>query len=42
MEDEGIADIFSKLDVEMAIDNCNFNNAVGIDWFYGKTIKRNP
>ena len=42
MEDEDIADIFSKLDVEVAIDDCNFNKAVGIDWFSGKAIKRNP
>ena len=42
MEDEDIADIFGKLDVEMAIDDCNFNKAVRVDWFSGKTIKRNP
>ena len=42
MEDEDIADLFSKLDVEAAIEDCNFNKAVGIDWFSGKTIKRNP
>ena len=33
MEDEDIADIFSKLDVEVAIDDCNFNKTVRIDWF---------
>ena len=42
MEDEDIAYIFGKLDVEMAIDDCNFSKAVGVDWFSGKTIKRNP
>ena len=30
-----------RLDVEAAIDNCNFNKAMGTDWFSGKVIKKN-
>ena len=41
MEIEGGNDrFFDKLDVEAAIDNCNFNKAMGTDWFSGKVIKK--
>ena len=41
MEIEGGNDrFFDRLDVEAAIDNCNFNKAMGTDWFSGKVIKK--
>ena len=39
MGDEG--PVFSKEDIEAAIGNCNFNKAIGIDWFSGKVMKKN-
>ena len=41
MEIEGGNDrFFDRLDVEAAIDNCNFNKAMGTDWLSGKVIKK--
>ena len=31
---------FCKEDIEVAIGNCNFNKAIGIDWFSGKIMKK--
>ena len=39
--DDDIADVFIKLNVEVVIDDCNFNKALGIDWFSGKVLKIN-
>ena len=39
MGDEG--PVFSKEDIEVAIGNCNFNKAIGIDWFSDKVMKKN-
>ena len=42
IEIEGENDrFFDRLDVEVAIDNCNFNKAMGTDWFTGKVVKKN-
>ena len=34
--------VFNRMDVETAIENCNFNKAMGVDWFSGKALKNNP
>ena len=39
MGDEG--PVFNKEDIEVAIGNCNFNKAIGIDWFSVKVMKKN-
>ena len=39
--EDGKGRCFDRLDVEAAIDNCNFNKAMGTDWFSGKVIKKN-
>ena len=39
--EDGNGRFFDRLDVEAAIDNCNFNKAMGTDWFSGKVIKKN-
>ena len=33
--------VFCKEDIEAAIGNCNFNKAIGVDWFSGKVLKKN-
>ena len=33
--------VFCREDIEAAIGNCNFNKAIGVDWFSGKVMKRN-
>ena len=38
--EDGHDRFFDRLDVEAAIDNCNFNKAMGTDWFSGKVIKK--
>ena len=38
--DYGDEKFFGRLDLEAAIDNCNFNKAMGTDWFSGKVIKK--
>ena len=29
----------AKEDIEAAIGNCNFNKAIGVDWFSGKSAE---
>ena len=38
--EDGGEKFFDRMDVEAAIDNCNFNRAMGTDWFSGKVIKK--
>ena len=38
--EDGNVKFFDRLDVEAAIDNCNFNKALRTDLFSGKVIKK--
>ena len=34
--------IFTRQNIEEAIDQCNFERALGPDWFDGRIIKQEP